>query len=37
VVGFFDQNAAQLNHLTRAVSRGGIEAICLVNALLSVW
>jgi hypothetical protein len=30
VVGFFDQNAAQLNHLLRAVSRGGIEPINLL-------
>jgi hypothetical protein len=37
VVGFFDQKTAQLNHLLRAVSQGGIEAICLVNALLSPW
>jgi len=37
VVGFFDQKTAQLNHLLRAVSQGGIEPICPVNALLSVW
>jgi hypothetical protein len=30
VGGFFAQNAAQLNHLLRAVSRGGIEAINLL-------
>jgi hypothetical protein len=37
VVGFFDQKTAQLNHLLRAVSRGGIEPICPVIALLSPW
>ncbi len=37
VVGFFDQKTAQLNHLLRAISRGGIEPICPVNALISVW